>query len=438
MAEYQITYWKEIPSMIMARAGRRDRHKVELPQRFQVAIDEAAMRLGMIGSDAYMESWVRGEWREREGDPQSVAAAVAAEIEADYPPARVREILDSYGPPSRGRVSARVNPVVAKLRSTGGPLMSDGAMGTMLQDAGLTDGGAPELWNVARPDVVKAIYQGYLDAGAQIISTNTFGGTSARLKLHQLQDRVHELNEAGVRLAKEVAEPVGALVAASIGPSGELIKPLGDLTMDEAAAIFAEQAEGLAAGGADLMLIETMSDLREVEAAVKGIQSVTDIPIMVTMTFDTNYHTMMGVSPAQAVTTLASWGVEVVGANCGNGPAEIQAVMTEMAQNRPEGICLMAQSNAGMPQYNKGVISYDGTPPVMADYAVTMRNLGVDIIGGCCGTTPDHLRAMAAALAQVKDDPIPGPPSAAGATIESDESRAARRDARRAARRGRE
>lgn len=329
------------------------------------------------------------------------------------------------------------NRLLALLRE-GRPLLSDGAMGTMLQQAGLTDGGAPELWNVVQPEKVQAIYRGYIEAGSNIVSTNTFGGTSARLKLHNLQDRVHELNEAGVRLAREVAAPAGVLVAGSIGPSGELIVPLGDLTMDEAIAMFAEQATGLAAGGAGFILIETMSDLREVEAAIKGARQATELPVAVTLTFDTNYHTMMGVSPKQAVETLSQWGIFLVGANCGNGPAEIAAVMTEMAQNRPEGVYLMAQSNAGLPVYEKGEIRYDGTPAVMADYTLTMRNLGVDVIGGCCGTTPTHLEAMRDALHRARHDPIPGPPQSASADIESDESRAARRDARRAARRQRE
>lgn len=315
-------------------------------------------------------------------------------------------------------------------------LMSDGAMGTMLQEAGLTDGGAPELWNVKKPEVVRSIYQGYLDAGSNIISTNTFGGTSARLKLHKMQDRVAELNQAGVRLAVEVAHPVGALVAASIGPTGELIVPLGSLTIEKATAIFAEQAAALAAGGADFILIETMSDMREVEAAVKGSQRATDLPVVVTLTFDTNFHTMMGVSPKQAVETLSGWGVFLIGANCGNGPGEIEAVMTEMAQHRPDGVYLMAQSNAGMPQYNSGHIHYDGTPEVMAQYATKMRTLGVNVIGGCCGTTPTHLRAMRQALDAVADQPVSGPvDSGDSSDIETDESRAARRDERRSARR---
>ena len=430
--------------MVLAREGRRNRHKVELPARFQVAIDEAAMRAGVTGTDAYLDGWTRSDWQTQDGSPAEVAQAVAAQLENEFPPERIRALLDAFGPPANGRatggdapVSAPPNPVMERLRQ-GGPLLGDGAMGTMLQDAGLTDGGAPELWNVEQAEKVRAIYQGYVDAGSHIISTNTFGGTSARLKLHNHQHRVQELNEAGVRLAREVADAAGGvLVAASIGPSGELIHPLGDLSLEEAAEIFAEQAQALAAGGADFLLIETMSDLREVEAAVRGAQQVTDLPIAITLTFDTNFHTMMGVSPKQAVETLAGWGVQVIGANCGNGPAEIEAVMTEMAQHRPEGIALYAQSNAGLPVYEKGVISYDGTPEVMADYARRMRSLGVDVIGGCCGTTPIHLQARRQALEGAKDEPIAGPPQAASSEIESDESRAARREARRAARRQR-
>ncbi|MBX3010323.1 MAG: betaine--homocysteine S-methyltransferase [Caldilineaceae bacterium] len=319
-------------------------------------------------------------------------------------------------------------------------LLGDGAMGTMLQLAGLTDGGAPELWNVTQAAKVRAIYQAYVDAGSNVIETNTFGGTAARLKLHNLQDRVVELNRAGVQLAKEVAVPAGALVAGSIGPSGELIEPVGPLSMAEAAALFAEQTQGLVEGGVDLVVIETMSHLNEVEAAIQGVRRVApDLPIVVTLSFDTNYHTMMGVSPKEAVETLSQWGVRVIGANCGNGPAEIETVMTQMAQYRPEGVYLMAQSNAGLPQYINGAIQYDGTPEVMADYAIRLRNLGINIIGACCGSTPEHIAAMRAALDRVKDEPIVGPPQTAASDgqIESAESRAARAAARRSERRQR-
>ena len=442
MAEYQITYWRNIPSMVIAKEGPRNRHKVELPARFQVAIDEAAMRAGATGTDAYLDGWVRSDWSEQEGLPQEVAQAMAAQLEADYPAQRIRALLDEYGPSAGGQTTPQSqdtkiadvpipHPLVERLRR-GGPLLGDGALGTMLQNMGLTDGGAPELWNVEQPEKVRAIYQGYVDAGSHIISTNTFGGTSARLQLHDLQDRVQELNKVGTLLAREVADGANdVLVAASIGPSGELIEPLGDLSMEDAAALFAEQAAALAQGGADFILIETMSDLREVEAAYQGIQQTTDLPVAITLTFDTHFHTMMGVSPKQALETLASWGVQVVGANCGNGPEEIQTIMTEMAQYRPAGVVLYAQSNAGLPVYEKGVISYTGTPEVMATYARQMRDLGVNIIGGCCGTTPAHLQAMQNALKQVQDEPVAGPPPA----TDSDKKQTTRRDRTRTKRR---
>jgi 5-methyltetrahydrofolate--homocysteine methyltransferase len=313
-------------------------------------------------------------------------------------------------------------------------VLGDGAMGTMLQAAGHTDGSAPELWNVNHPEQVRAIHEGYLAAGSRLIETNTFGGTRARLQFHQVGDRTFELNQAGAALAKEAAAQTGALAAGSIGPTGELIEPVGPLGMDEAAALFAEQARGLVAGGVDLVLIETMSHLNEVEAAIRGVRAVApDLFIAATLSFDTNGHTMMGVSPRQALDALHGWGIRLIGANCGNGPAEIERVMTQMAQARPAGVYLIAQSNAGLPRYQKGKVTYDGTPEVMAEYALKLRDLGVNVIGACCGSTPAHIAAMGQALAQVKGQPVAGPPPAEG-DGDSAAERAARGAARRQAR----
>ncbi|HKX99755.1 MAG TPA: homocysteine S-methyltransferase family protein [Steroidobacteraceae bacterium] len=273
-------------------------------------------------------------------------------------------------------------------------VLGDGAMGTMLQLAGLIEG-APERWNVERPDVVSSIHRAYVEAGSDFISTNTFGGTRNRLQLDGLADRVAELNEAGARLAREAAGE--RLVAGSMGPTGELMEPLGLLTPDGARESFAEQARALKAGGADFALIETMSALEEVQAAVGGARDA-ELPVAVTMSFDTNFHTMMGIKPAQAVSTLAGWGVRLVGANCGNGPAEIERIMTEMSKARPDGVFLMAKSNAGMPRWKDDRITYGGTPEVMADYARKMLALGVNVVGGCCGSAPEHVAAMRAAL----------------------------------------
>lgn len=288
-------------------------------------------------------------------------------------------------------------------------VLGDGAMGTMLQAAGLAGGGASELWNVERPERIRAIHTAYIEAGAQIVETNTFGGTALRLRQHGLDGRVFELNRAGAALARAAVGDSGMLVAGSIGPTGELLEPLGALSSAEAQTLFAEQARGLVDGGVDMVLIETMSDLSEVEAAVLGVRSVApELLIAATMTFGTKGRTMMGVRPGQALAALHGWGVRLIGANCGNGPGEIAAVMSEMAQQRPDGVYLIAQSNAGLPHDENGKTVFDGTPEVMADYALRMRDLGINIIGACCGSTPAHIAAMGAALAQ--GQPVAGSP----------------------------
>ena len=280
-----------------------------------------------------------------------------------------------------------------------GPVVVDGGMGTLLQDQGLTDGGSGELWNIERPEEIRAAHHAYAVAGARILTTNTFGGTRPRLDMHGLGDRVHELNEAGARIARAVADDHGALVAGDVGPTGELMAPLGTMDPAEAQAIFAEQLLGLRAGGIDLVLIETMSDLAEVEAAVAAAREVVpDLPVLATLSFDTNLRSMMGVRPADAVTALAAAGVDVVGANCGRGPEEMAAIAAEMVQARPEGLLLVAQSNAGLPQVVGDHFEYDATPADMAAHAVVLRDLGIDLIGACCGSTPAHVEAMRRAL----------------------------------------
>lgn len=279
-------------------------------------------------------------------------------------------------------------------------VLGDGAMGTMLQRLGLEPGAAPELLNVTAPEKVQTVHRGYIEAGSMIITTNSFGGNRFRLALHNLQDRVKELNRAAAQVAREVAGDRVA-VAGSMGPTGELLEPLGTLTFEEAKEAFAEQAAALAEGGVDFILIETMSALEEVQAAIEGVRAAVGdaLPIAVTMTFDTRGHTMMGVSPVQALRAIYGWGVRYIGSNCGNGPEETIAAMAQMAEHKPDDVILIAQSNAGVPRWKTGgEIVYDGTPEVMAEYARRVRELGVRYIGACCGSTPDHIRAMARAL----------------------------------------
>jgi 5-methyltetrahydrofolate--homocysteine methyltransferase len=279
-------------------------------------------------------------------------------------------------------------------------LLADGAMGTVLMAAGLEHGDPPEEWNTLHPAKVRAVHRSYIEAGSQIILTNSFGGTRFRLKLHNLQSQVVELNRAAAELARAEADAAArdVVVAGSMGPSGELLEPLGTLTFEEARDGFAEQAAALIEGGVDVLWIETMSDLREVAAAVEGVRSVSDRPVVTTMTFDTRGHTMMGVSPVQALAALRELGSLALGANCGNGPAEIERVIQAMHAADP-AVALVAKSNAGIPELIDGEVRYSGTPEVMARYAVRVRDLGARIIGLCCGSTPAHLRAVAEALA---------------------------------------
>jgi 5-methyltetrahydrofolate--homocysteine methyltransferase len=288
---------------------------------------------------------------------------------------------------------------LGELLQSGKPILLDGAMGTMLMAAGMESGDCPEEWNVLFPEKVKAIHQAYVDAGSQIFLTNTFGGTSLRLDSHGLGDRAVDLNKAAGKIAREVADAASreVLVAGSIGPSGQLFEPMGTLTNEIAVQSFREQAAGLAEGGVDLFWIETMSDLDEVKAAVAGIREVNDLPITATMSFDTHGHTMMGISPDRAVTELSQLGLAALGANCGTGSDELVETIRAMRAENTE-IILIAKANAGIPQVVGDEVVFDGSPQVMAVYAKEVYQAGAQLIGGCCGNTPDHIRAMAETL----------------------------------------
>jgi 5-methyltetrahydrofolate--homocysteine methyltransferase len=293
---------------------------------------------------------------------------------------------------------------IQELLDEKGYLVTDGAMGTMLFAAGLGHGGSPELWNLEQPDKIAAVHRAYLEAGSQVILTNTFGGNRHRLSLHGLEGRVAEINRAAATLLRGVVSDSGerALVGGDIGPSGQVLLPYGELSFDEAREAFSEQAAGLIEGGVDLIWIETMSDLEEVRAAVEGTRQVSaDIPVVTTMTFDTHGRTMMGVTPEKAVEVLTSFGTLAVGGNCGNGPEEILGVIEKMHAVMPDAL-LVAKSNAGIPELVGGKPVYRASPAAMAEYALKVYAAGARVIGACCGSTPDHIRAIAGALAGTK------------------------------------
>ena len=278
-------------------------------------------------------------------------------------------------------------------------LLADGATGSNLFEMGLVSGDAPELWNIDHPDRIKLLHQRFVDAGADIILANTFGGTRYRLKLHKAEDRVRELNRAAAQLARSVADAAGreVIVAGSMGPTGEILEPLGPLSSADARAAFAEQAAALAEGGADVLWIETLSSREEVEAAIEGAKT-TGLPVVSTLSFDTNGRTMMSLTPAELAGIARERHLAACGSNCGVGPAELVASILNLSTAADPGMVLVAKANCGIPQYVNGAIRYNGTPELMARYVDLAIDSGARIIGGCCGTSPEHLAAMRKAL----------------------------------------
>jgi len=279
-----------------------------------------------------------------------------------------------------------------------GVLVADGAMGTVLFDLGLETGGCPELLNVERPDLVQKVHQGYYEAGADIVLTNTFGGSAARLKLHNMEDRVAELNRAAVAIAKKAGAEIDhpTLVAGSIGPTGELFEPLGPLTRDEGIALFSEQCEALVDAGVDILWIETLSSWEELDAAVTAA-SGRGVPVAATLSFDTNGHTMMGLAPADYGTWWQEHQIAALGANCGVGPSDVVQAAGEIHGTAPEAI-VIAKGNCGIPLYKDEQLVYPTGPDAMADYTELAVRSGASIVGACCGSGFEHIAAIRAAV----------------------------------------
>jgi methionine synthase I (cobalamin-dependent) len=290
--------------------------------------------------------------------------------------------------------------MLQKLLDQGRPLLADGATGTNLFEMGLSSGESPELWNLERPDRILALHKSFVDAGADILLTNSFGGNRRRLMLHQLEGRAHELNRIAAEIARSATDGAGRpiVVAGSVGPTGDLLAPLGPISENEAFEIFAEQIEGLKAGGVDVIWIETMSAIEEIRAAAGAAASL-GMPYTATASFDTAGKTMMGVAPAILASSVADLNPApvAIGANCGVGASDLVLSILAMTQARPDSI-VIAKANAGIPQWHGAHIHYSGTPELMAEYAKLALDAGARIVGGCCGSTPEHLAAMRRAM----------------------------------------
>jgi 5-methyltetrahydrofolate--homocysteine methyltransferase len=321
-------------------------------------------------------------------------------------------------------------------------MLADGATGTNYFQMGLMSGDAPEMWNFEHPERVGSLHGRFIAAGADIVLTNTFGGNRHRLKLHDAQDKVREINIAAAKIARGQADAVSrdVYVAGSIGPTGEIYMPVGTFPYEEGVSAFAEQAMALKEGGVDVLWIETMSGEEELRAAVEGAATA-GLPIVTTMSFDTNGRTMMGITPAAfgALASSLSTQPVAIGANCGVGASELIATVMGITAARPDAH-VVAKGNCGIPQYQDGHIHYTGTPELMSDYARIALDSGARIIGGCCGTSPDHLAAMRKALEAHTKGKRPsielveeklGPVSALAKGIDQAAEGAARRERRR-------
>lgn len=281
--------------------------------------------------------------------------------------------------------------------NAGDLLFADGATATNYQQMGMGIGVAPEEWVFDQPDAVRGLHSAFIDAGADIILTDTFGGTSLRLRESRYAGRATELNRRAAELAREAGGArEGVLVAGSMGPTGMLMEPLGDLTAAAAADAYGEQAAALSSAGVDLLLLETFFALDEALAAIEGIRRASALPLVVSFSFDQGTRTMMGLSPTRMIEAIRPLGVAAIGANCGRSLADMERVVAELAALHA-GIPLWIKPNAGLPRMVGDVARYDTGPDEMADYAKRFVEAGARVIGGCCGTSPEHTRCMIAA-----------------------------------------
>jgi len=298
-----------------------------------------------------------------------------------------------------------MNDPITQLLKDRDVLLADGAMGTNLFALGLANGAPGELWNVHQPDNVRSIHQAFVDAGSDIILTCTFGATRTRLKGAAHGADVVQINKAAADLARRAASTrEGVLVGGSIGPLGQLLKPYGPLTLEEAGAAYAEQARALYEGGVDLLVIETQYALGEVDAALSAVKAVTDLPVVISFSYDRGTRTMMGVRPSDVAGRYTPDAVAMIGANCGTILQNMEKILGEYTAAVP-GSRLWAKPNAGLPRVDDGQTVYDVSPAQMAEFAQRAVHFGARVVGGCCGSTPEHIAAMAEAVRSKESHP---------------------------------
>jgi len=282
-------------------------------------------------------------------------------------------------------------------------LVGDGAMGTMLQAAGLTAGECPEEWNVSHSEDVAKIQQAYAIAGSDIIETNSFGGNKYRLGFHGFSDSVSLFNKKSAEITRSIC-PEDKFVAGSVGPTGKFLEPMGDVTKEQLTNAFKEQIDALLTGGVDILIIETMSDIEEALAAINAARFLSsEIPVLATMTYEkhtTGYRTMMGVQPEDMVHPLIDAGVDAIGANCGTGMEDMIKIVRDIRKKTQ--FPLLVQANAGLPEQEADKIHYKESPQDRGESVKQILQLGVNVIGGCCGTTPEHIRATREAVDKFK------------------------------------